>query len=35
MADRTPSMLKKNMKKEEAEKLKKDLEAVGCVITLK
>jgi large subunit ribosomal protein L7/L12 len=34
-ADKTPSMLKKNMKREEAEKLKKDLEAVGCVITLK
>ena len=34
-ADKAPSMLKKNMKREEAEKLKKDLEAVGCVITLK
>lgn len=35
MADKAPSMLKKNMKKEEAEKLKKDLEVQGCVITLK
>jgi len=35
LADRPPSMLKKAMKKDEAEKLKKDLEAVGCVITLK
>jgi len=34
-ADKAPSMLKKNMKREEAEKLKKDLEVVGCVITLK
>ena len=34
-ADKAPSMLRKNMKREEAEKLKKDLEAVGCVITLK
>jgi len=28
-------MLKKNMKKDEAEKLKKDLEGSGCVVTLK
>jgi large subunit ribosomal protein L7/L12 len=35
LADKTPSMLKKNMKKDEAEKLKKDLEAVGCTVTLK
>jgi large subunit ribosomal protein L7/L12 len=35
LADKTPSMLKKNMKRDEAEKLKKDLEAVGCVINLK
>ena len=35
LADKTPSMLKKNMKKDEAEKLKKDLEGVGCVVTLK
>ena len=34
-ADKAPSMLRKNMKREEAEQLKKDLEAVGCVITLK
>lgn len=34
-ADKVPSMIKKNMKREEAEKLKADLEAVGCVITLK
>ena len=34
-ADKVPSMLKKNMKREEAQKLKKDLDAVGCVITLK
>ena len=35
LADKAPSMLKKAMKKEEAEKLKKDLEASGCVVTLK
>lgn len=35
LADKTPSMLKKAMKKDEAEKLKKDLEAAGCVVTLK
>lgn len=34
-ADKVPSMLKKNVKKEEAEKLKKTLDAAGCVITLK
>lgn len=35
MADKLPSIIKKKMKREEAEKLKKDLEAIGCVITLK
>jgi large subunit ribosomal protein L7/L12 len=35
LVDAAPSMLKTDMKKEDADKLKKDLEAAGAKITLK
>jgi large subunit ribosomal protein L7/L12 len=35
LVDAAPSMLKEGMKKEDAEKLKKDLEAAGAKVTLK
>ena len=35
LADKTPSMLKKGMKKQEAQKLKVTLQALGCLVTLK
>jgi large subunit ribosomal protein L7/L12 len=35
LVDGTPSILKKGMKKEEAEELKKKLEAAGAKVTLK
>lgn len=35
LVDGAPSMLKTDMKKEDAEKLKKDLEATGAKVTLK
>ncbi len=35
LVDAAPSMLKTDMKKEDAEKLKKDLEAAGAKVTLK
>lgn len=35
MVDGAPSMLKEGMKKEDAEKLKKDIEAAGGKVTLK
>lgn len=34
-ADKVPSILQKNIKKEEADKIKKELETAGCVVNLK